>query len=238
MNKALVASAALSLILAGAPAPAQAQAQAGPAAPESLAGRSSYSIGFNLGRNLAAQGIEIDYEMIARGVADGGSGRQALMTEEEMQAAVGELQKKVAAAQAERAKVLGARNQTEAAAFLERNRAAEGVVTTGSGLQYKVLVGGDGPQPTPEDRVRVHYTGTLLDGTKFDSSVDRGEPVAFKLDGVIPGWREALPLMKVGSKWKLWVPAELAYGDRGAPPVIGPQALLVFEVELLGIEEG
>ncbi len=232
--RSVVASAVLSLALVGAPA----AAQEAPAVPDSLAARASYSIGFNLGRNLAAQGIEIDFDMITRGVADGGSGAEPLITVAEMEAAVGELQKRVAAAQAERARVLGEKNREEAAAFLASNGARPDVVTTPSGLQYLVLSEGSGPQPSPEDRVRVHYTGTLLDGTKFDSSVERGEPVAFKLDGVIPGWREALPLMKVGSKWKIFVPAELAYGERGAPPVIGPSALLIFEVELLAIEEG
>ncbi len=234
MRNVLVAAAALSLLVAAVPA----LGQDAPTVPESLAARSSYSIGFNLGRNLAAQGIEIDFEMIARGIADGGSGKPALLTDEEMDAAVGELQRKVAEAQAARAQALGAKNQKEADAFLEKNRTAKGVVTTQSGLQYRVLSEGDGPSPTPAARVRVHYTGTLLDGTKFDSSIDRGEPVSFKLDGVIEAWQEALPLMKVGSKWKLFVPASLAYGERGAPPVIGPHALLIFEVELLAIEEG
>ncbi len=233
MKRSLVASAALSLTLVGGPA----AAQEAPAVPESLAARASYSIGFNLGRNLAAQGVEIDHDMIARGVADGGSGAEPLMTVEQMDAAVGELQKQVAELQAERARVLGEKNREAATAFLASNGAREDVVTTESGLQYRVLTEGTGPKPSAQDRVRVHYTGTLLDGTKFDSSVDRGEPVAFKLDGVIAGWQEALPLMKVGSKWKLFVPSELAYGERGAPPVIGPHALLIFEVELLAIEE-
>ncbi len=233
MKRSFVASAALSLTLVGGPA----AAQEAPAVPESLAARASYSIGFNLGRNLAAQGVEIDHDMIARGVADGGSGAEPLMTVEQMDAAVGELQKQVAALQAERARVLGEKNREAATAFLASNGAREDVVTTESGLQYRVLTEGTGPKPSAQDRVRVHYTGTLLDGTKFDSSVDRGEPVAFKLDGVIAGWQEALPLMKVGSKWKLFVPSELAYGERGAPPVIGPHALLIFEVELLAIEE-
>ncbi len=233
MKRSFVASAALSLTLVGGPA----AAQEAPAVPESLAARASYSIGFNLGRNLAAQGVEIDHDMIARGVADGGSGAEPLMTVEQMDAAVGELQKQVAELQAERARVLGEKNREAATAFLASNGAREDVVTTESGLQYRVLTEGTGPKPSAQDRVRVHYTGTLLDGTKFDSSVDRGEPVAFKLDGVIAGWQEALPLMKVGSKWKLFVPSELAYGERGAPPVIGPHALLIFEVELLAIEE-
>ncbi len=233
MKRSFVASAALSLTLVGGPA----AAQEAPAVPESLAARASYSIGFNLGRNLAAQGVEIDHDMIARGVADGGSGAEPLMTVEQMDAAVGELQKQVAELQAERARVLGEKNREAATAFLASNGAREDVVTTESGLQYRVLTEGTGPKPSAQDRVRVHYTGTLLDGTKFDSSVDRGEPVAFKLDGVIAGWQEALPLMKVGSKWKLFVPSGLAYGERGAPPVIGPHALLIFEVELLAIEE-
>ncbi len=233
MKRSFVASAALSLTLVGSPA----AAQEAPAVPESLAARASYSIGFNLGRNLAAQGVEIDHDMIARGVADGGSGAEPLMTVEQMDAAVGELQKQVAELQAERARVLGEKNREAATAFLASNGAREDVVTTESGLQYRVLTEGTGPKPSAQDRVRVHYTGTLLDGTKFDSSVDRGEPVAFKLDGVIAGWQEALPLMKVGSKWKLFVPSGLAYGERGAPPVIGPHALLIFEVELLAIEE-
>jgi FKBP-type peptidyl-prolyl cis-trans isomerase len=127
-------------------------------------------------------------------------------------------------------------NSEAGSAFLAENKGKPGVVTTDSGLQYLVLAAGTGPRPTPTDRVTVHYRGTLLDGTEFDSSHSRGEPASFPLDQVIPGWVEALQLMPVGSSYRLFIPAELAYGERGSGLMIGPQATLIFEVELLGIE--
>jgi FKBP-type peptidyl-prolyl cis-trans isomerase FkpA len=130
---------------------------------------------------------------------------------------------------------MAVKNKTEGEAFLARNKSASGVKTTASGLQYQAIKEGTGPKPAATDTVRVHYVGTLLDGTKFDSSIDRGEPAQFALNAVIPGWTEALQLMPVGSKYKLWIPSELGYGDRGTPGPIGPNATLAFEVELLEI---
>jgi FKBP-type peptidyl-prolyl cis-trans isomerase FkpA/FKBP-type peptidyl-prolyl cis-trans isomerase FklB len=127
------------------------------------------------------------------------------------------------------------KNREEGEAFLAANKGKPGVETTASGLQYKVETAGNGPRPASTDTVKVHYTGTLLDGTKFDSSVDRGQPAQFALNAVIPGWTEALQLMPVGSKYTLWIPSDLAYGDRGTPGPIGPNATLKFEVELLEI---
>ena len=132
-------------------------------------------------------------------------------------------------------KKVAQKNLEEGNAFLEKNKAREGVVTTASGLQYEIITEGTGPKPTAEDDVRVHYHGTLIDGTVFDSSVDRGEPIVFGVGQVIPGWSEALQLMPVGSKWKIYIPAELAYGERGAGADVGPNAVLIFEVELLEI---
>jgi FKBP-type peptidyl-prolyl cis-trans isomerase len=129
----------------------------------------------------------------------------------------------------------GQENLENGNAFLEKNKAREGVVTTPSGLQYEILTEGEGPKPTAEDQVRAHYHGTLIDGTVFDSSVDRGEPAVFALNQVIPGWTEALQLMPVGSKWKIYLPSDLAYGERGGGPTIGPNSTLIFEVELLEI---
>lgn len=130
----------------------------------------------------------------------------------------------------------GEKNQMQGETFLAANKTKSGVVTLPSGLQYKVITEGQGKQPTKSDTVTVNYAGTLIDGTEFDSSYKRGEPISFPVGGVIPGWTEALQLMKVGSTWELYIPAELAYGSRGAPPVIGPNQTLIFKVELLGVK--
>ena len=158
------------------------------------------------------------------------------MTEEERQDVMAALQKELMEKQAEKNRVLGEKNKREGEAFLAENKAREGVITLPSGLQYQVLNSGSGPSPKETDRVKAHYIGWLLDGTEFNNSRKQGEPVVFGLDQVIPGWREALQLMKVGDKWKLFVPGELGYGERGMVNIIGPHATLIFEVELLGIE--
>jgi FKBP-type peptidyl-prolyl cis-trans isomerase FklB len=203
--------------------------------PESLEDRASYAIGLNMGRNLVAQGVSINVELLARGIRDAVGGGETLFTEQEMQATMQEFQAKVQQEQQAKFAVMGEQNKVAGEAVLTANAVKEGVVTTASGLQYKVLTAGQGGSPTAEDQVRVHYEGSLVDGTVFDSSYQRGEPVEFKLGQVIQGWNEALPLMKVGSKWRLWIPSGLAYGDQGRPPQIGPSATLMFDVELLGI---
>jgi FKBP-type peptidyl-prolyl cis-trans isomerase len=215
-----------------APAPA-AQPTAGK--PESAEDRFSYAIGMNLGRSLKANEVQVNMDLLLKGLRDAVGGGQALLTDEEMQAAVQAMQQKVTAQQDAKRKVEGEKNKTEGEAFLAQNKQRPGVKTTASGLQYEVLKEGTGPTPKATDTVTVNYTGTLRNGTKFDSSVDRGQPATFVLNQVIPGWTEGVQLMKVGSKYKLYIPASLAYGERGAGNVIGPNEPLIFEVDLLSI---
>lgn len=214
-----------------------AQAPANPAKPQSLEDQASYVIGLNIGRNLKAQEVPANLDIVVKGLRDGLSGAQPAMTEEEMQTAMNTFQQQMMAKQEARMKAEGDKNKKAADDFLAANKAKKGVVTTASGLQYEVVQEGTGASPKATDQVTVHYTGTLLDGTKFDSSVDRGQPATFPVGQVIPGWTEALQLMKVGGKYKLYIPPALGYGERGAGGQIGPNALLVFDVELLGIGE-
>jgi FKBP-type peptidyl-prolyl cis-trans isomerase FklB len=212
---------------------AGAAAGQGPVELESKAAKVSYSIGLDIGHNLKRQSIEVDVRALARGIEDAMSGAEPLMTEEEVAATMKAFQQEMSMKQSERAREQAEKNQKEGEAFLEQNKTAEGVVTLPSGLQYKVLAEGSGPSPGPTDTVSVHYRGTLLDGTEFDSSHKRGQPASFPVNGVIRGWTEALQLMKPGAKWQLFIPSELAYGERGAGGDIGPNATLIFEVELL-----
>jgi FKBP-type peptidyl-prolyl cis-trans isomerase FkpA len=215
------------------PAPAPSgQAQAGK--PESLPDRASYIIGFNIGRTFKTNDIQANPDLVLKGLRDGLAGETGLLTPEEMQSTMQALQQQVQTAQAAKQKALGDKNKTEGAAFLEKNKARAGVKTTASGLQYEVLKEGTGPTPKATDTVTVNYKGTLMDGTTFDSSYDRGQPATFVLNQVIPGWTEGVQLMKPGAKYKFYIPSSLAYGEQ-APPQIGPNAPLVFEVELLSI---
>jgi FKBP-type peptidyl-prolyl cis-trans isomerase len=198
----------------------------------------SYSIGLDMGRTLKGQSMEVDPNLVARGLQDAISNKKPLMTEEEIQAVMMEAQKEKRALTATESRALGEKNLKEGAAFLAENKKKEGVVTLPSGLQYKVITEGKGKKPKATDTVTTHYRGTLIDGTEFDSSIKRGQPASFPLKGVIPGWTEALQLMPVGSKWQLFVPPDLAYGPRGTGKQIGPNATLIFEVELLSIQEG
>ncbi|MCJ7833279.1 MAG: FKBP-type peptidyl-prolyl cis-trans isomerase, partial [Deltaproteobacteria bacterium] len=170
-----------------------------------------------------------------KGFKDALSGAKPLLSEEEMRTVMTAFQKEISEKQAEKTKVLGEKNKKEGETFLAENKKKEGVKILTSGLQYKVVKEGTGKKPKATDKVTTHYQGTLIDGTEFDSSYKRGEPAAFPVNGVIPGWTEALQLMKVGSKWQLFVPSKLAYGERGAGPKIGPNAVLIFTVELLSI---
>lgn len=215
------------------PAPAPSgQAQAGK--PESLTDRASYIIGFNIGRTFKTNDLQANPDLVLKGLRDGLAGETGLLTSEEMQATMQSLQQQVQTAQAAKQKALGEKNKAEGAAFLEKNKARAGVKTTASGLQYEVLKEGSGSSPKPTDTVTVNYKGTLMDGTTFDSSYDRGQPATFVLNQVIPGWTEGVQLMKPGAKYKFYIPSNLAYGEQ-APPQIGPNAPLIFEVELLSI---
>lgn len=206
--------------------------------------KESYSIGYSIGEDFKQQGIEIDSRVLAKGMADAIAGGDAMLSEEErmkifaaLQQRMMEKQQALVAEQQKEMAAKGEQNLTDGKTFLEANAKKDGVKTLDSGLQYQVLEKGKGAPPIKTDNVSVHYHGTLIDGTVFDSSVERGEPATFPVGGVIPGWVEALQLMPPGSKWKLFIPSELAYGERGAGPVIGPNSVLVFEVELLAINE-
>jgi FKBP-type peptidyl-prolyl cis-trans isomerase len=194
----------------------------------------SYTVGANIGRGIKAQGADLDPAKIAAGIADAMKGGDLQLTDEEMQKVMEEFQAELQGAMADRAKGMAEKNKKTGEAFLAANKKKPGVVTTKSGLQYQVLKQGKGDRPKGDDTVVAHYAGTLLDGTEFDSSIKRGEPSSFPLNGVIRGWTEALQLMPVGSKWKLFIPSDLAYGPEGRPG-IEPNATLVFEVELISI---
>ena len=201
----------------------------------------SYGIGMSFGTNLKANlkndGIEVDQELILRGMKDALSGAPTALDETQLREVMNNLQAEVTAKQDARAKAAVEKNKKDGEAFLAANKGKEGVVTLPSGLQYKVLKEGDGAMPKATDLVETHYKGTLIDGTEFDSSYKRNQPAVFPVNGVIAGWTEAIQKMKVGSKWMLVIPSELAYGARGAGNLIGPNATLIFEVELLGIKE-
>lgn len=195
--------------------------------------RISYTIGLNIGRDFANQGVEVDTTALMAGVRDGLGGQKPRLTDEQMISEVKTFRESMVAKQEAKLKALAEKNKAEGAAFLAKNAKETGIVVRESGLQYKVLKDGTGPVPKADSLVSVHYRGTLLDGTEFDSSYERNEPLTLPVGGVIPGWTEALTLMKEGSKWQLFIPSELAYGEEGAPPAIGPDAVLIFEVELL-----
>jgi FKBP-type peptidyl-prolyl cis-trans isomerase len=247
---------------AKAQAPAAAKQPAAPATPNTPAAstlttvkdKTSYSIGFsigkNVGRSLHDQSVDVDPATLARGVKDGLAGGETLMTDDEMKAILAELQKEarlkqeemrkqqeeLRKKQAEIAKAQGEANKKQGADFLAENKSKEGVVTLPSGLQYKILEAGTGPKPTANDTVVCNYRGTLIDGKEFDSSYKRGQPFTFSLRQVIKGWTEALQLMPVGSKWQLFVPSDLAYGERSMGTDITPNSTLIFEIELVSIK--
>lgn len=195
----------------------------------------SYSIGLDIGKSFKSQGVELNAAALAQGIKDGLGGGPALMTEEEMMKTMEEFQNQMMAKHESSMSDAGSKNKTEGDAFLAENKGKPGVTTTASGLQYKVVTAGTGPTPKGTDQVTVHYRGRLLNGKVFDSSYERNQPATFPVNGVIQGWQEALQLMPLGSKWELYIPGDLAYGPRGAGSDIGPNALLIFEVELLSI---
>jgi len=195
----------------------------------------SYVVGAQIGGSLMQIKDEIDLAIVIESIKFAMDGKEPLISQDEAMEVQRAFAERMQAKQAQRMQELAVSNKTEGEAFLAKNKSAAGVKSTDSGLQYQVVTEGSGPKPAATDTVKVHYVGTLLDGTKFDSSVDRGQPAQFALNAVIPGWTEALQLMNVGSKYTLWIPSELGYGDRGTPGPIGPNATLKFEVELLEI---
>lgn len=203
---------------------------------DTLTQRLSYIVGENMAHQLKNDGLTLDADAVAQAVKDVMAGNASRMTDAEKRSTVEQVQKKSQEKQMAMHAEQSTKNKAEGAAYLAQNSKKDGVVTTDSGLQYKQLQAGDGEKPTKSDRVKVHYRGTLVDGTVFDSSYDRGEPIVFPVTGVIAGWIEGLQLMQVGSKFELTIPSNLAYGANGSGPVIGPDATLIFEVELLAIE--
>ncbi len=196
----------------------------------------SYGLGISIGTNLKNQSVDVEPDAFAKGLNDALSGSKPLMTEQEMREVMVAFQQEMVAKQLERSKNLGEKNKKEGEPFLDANKKKEGVVTLPSGLQYKVIKEGKGKSPKAADTVTVNYRGTLIDGTEFDSSYKRGEPATFAVNAVIPGWTEALQLMKEGAKWQLFIPSNLAYGEKGAGNMIGPNAVLIFEVELISVK--
>lgn len=197
--------------------------------------KASYGLGVNAGSMWKNRGADIDWDAYTRGIRDSQAGTGNLITDAQIKEAMTQFQTETQTRYQAKLAADGTKNKEAGEKFLADNKAKEGIKTTASGLQYKVVKLGDGPKPATTDKVTVHYTGTLVDGKKFDSSVDRGQPATFPLNGVIKGWTEGLQLMPVGSKFQFYIPGDLAYGQN-APPSIGPGQVLIFDVELLKIE--
>ncbi|MBD8524548.1 FKBP-type peptidyl-prolyl cis-trans isomerase [Pseudomarimonas arenosa] len=202
---------------------------------ESEKDKISYVIGTQIGGSIVPIKEEVDLAIVIEAIKASVDGKEPALTPEQAMEVQKAFAQKMQAKQAAKMQEMATKNKAEGEAFMAKNKSEAGVKSTESGLQYRVVTQGSGAKPAATDTVKVHYVGTLLDGTKFDSSVDRGQPAQFALNAVIPGWTEALQLMPVGSKYTLWIPSELGYGDRGTPGPIGPNATLKFEVELLEI---
>jgi FKBP-type peptidyl-prolyl cis-trans isomerase FklB len=198
--------------------------------------KASYSIGYDIGETFKKQKIEVNVDALVAGLTEAMSGKEAAMTKEDREKTLQTFQKEMMEKQVAASKEAGAKNQAEGEKFLAENKKKDGVKTTASGLQYKVLKEGSGESPKETDTVVTNYRGTLIDGTEFDSSYKRNEPATFPVNRVIKGWTEALQLMKPGAKYQLFIPSSLAYGERGAGQQIGPNATLIFEVELLSVK--
>ena len=196
--------------------------------------KQSYAIGLSVGKGLHRDAIDVEPKFMLQGIEDALAGGKVLLTDDQIKTVMTDLQNQVRQKQEEKRQAVAESNKKDGAAFLAANATKPGVVTLPSGLQYKVLVAGTGPKPTVTDSVVCNYRGTLLDGTEFDSSYKRGQTATFPVTGVIKGWTEALQLMPTGSKWQLFIPSDLAYGERGREP-IGPNATLIFELELVSI---
>jgi len=204
--------------------------------PEKSEDRVSYALGVNLGQNFAAQELSVNPEFLLQGIKDDLEDSHLLLTDEELGEAMMSLRQGLMQKQQARMEEISRQNLEESKAFFAENGKKKGIVTLSSGLQYQEVEKGKGKKPGPDDTVTVHYSGTLLNGQEFDSSYKRGEPATFQVGGVIPGWTEALQLMKEGGKMKLFIPPQLAYGEHGAGPIIGPNAALIFDVELLKVD--
>ena len=198
--------------------------------------RVNYSIGYQIGGDFKSQGMELNPELLIKGILDALSGQEPLMTSKEMRHTLIDFKEKIMAADALQQQHMAKQHLEEGKIFLAENAKKEGVKTLPSGLQYRILEEGEGESPKPTDMVTVHYRGTLIDGTEFDSSYSRNEPATFRADRVIKGWKEALQLMKPGAKYQLFIPPDLAYGERGGGSKIGPNRTLIFEVELLSVQ--
>jgi FKBP-type peptidyl-prolyl cis-trans isomerase FklB len=198
----------------------------------------SYTIGLQMGMQLATIKEKVDLDTVLMAIKEGQAETKPKLSEEEMRAVMASFQEEMKAEQQAQAVLRASVNKEAAKTFLAENESKEGVITLDSGLQYKVLTKGSGASPAVTDTVRVHYRGSLINGQEFDSTFKRGEPIEFPVNRVIAGWTEALQLMKEGSKWQLFIPADLAYGERGSGQIIGPNAMLIFEVELLEIKKG
>jgi FKBP-type peptidyl-prolyl cis-trans isomerase FklB len=222
---------------ASAPKHVKSAGQSAPATAEKTDNKKvSYGIGVDIGRNFKRLGLDLDLDVLTKGLKDANTGKKLDLSEDELRTVMSAYKTEMMQKQAEAVKSIGATNQKAGEVFLAENAKKDGVVTLPSGLQYKIVKQGDGKMPTEVDTVECNYRGTLIDGIEFDSSARTGKPAQFKLGGVIPGWQEALKLMPVGSKWQLFIPPQLAYGQRGAGRDIGPNATLVFEVELISIK--
>lgn len=200
-----------------------------------LKDKESYSLGYQFGQGLKAQGLDLNLEVYTSGIRDALGGKNPSLSREEMQKTLADFQQRIMAARQKELKGMSAKNLAAGKAFLEENKKKEGVKTLPSGLQYKVLAEGSGKTPQAADNVTVNYKGTLINGAEFDNSYKRGQPATFRPNGVIKGWTEALQLMKEGAKWQLFIPPELGYGERGAGPV-PPNSTLIFEVELISVK--
>jgi FKBP-type peptidyl-prolyl cis-trans isomerase FklB len=197
----------------------------------------SYIIGLDIGSNMKSRSVDVDPDILLRGLKDGLAGNNPALEAEDIHETMKVFREEMAKKQEEETKKLAEKNKKEGEEFLTENKKKEGVKTLPSGLQYKVITEGTGKTPKATDTVTVNYKGTLIDGQEFDSSYKRGEPATFPVSGVIKGWTEALQLMKEGSKWQIFIPADLAYGEKGAGNVIGPNATLIFDVELISVKE-
>jgi FKBP-type peptidyl-prolyl cis-trans isomerase len=230
MRNVVIAGLSLMLFTAGAARAAEPQAL------ETMKQKISYGIGMDLVKNFKQQGLDVELETVIRGMRDAQPGGKPLLSEAESRGLLAQYNRELKTKQAERRAGAAQENKKAGAAFLAANKQKPGVVTTASGLQYKVIQAGNGARPSDEDGVTCRYRGTLLDGTEFDSSERIGYPVTFNVkDSVIAGWSEALKLMPAGSKWQVYVPSELGYGENGAGRDIGPNAALIYDIELLAV---